>query len=107
MTVIAAALGAGLAAACISFRRAGRRWLVVACLLVMAVGVVVTAFSRIDDAGQVSSYGVFAFVIVYFALDYRGYKARTEAEAAAAAQDEAPAALPEGDAAPEDDAPQR
>ena len=75
MTVIAAGIGAALAAAVIHFRRAGQRALVVACIAVMAVLVVVVAFSRMDSSGEVSSYGVFAFVIVYFALDYRGRKA--------------------------------
>ena len=96
MTVIAAGIGAALAAAVIHFRRAGQRALVVACIAVMAVLVVVVAFSRMDSSGEVSSYGVFAFVIVYFALDYRGRKAVEDKEAAAKAATEA-----DGDAAPQ------
>ena len=102
MTVIAAGIGAALAAAVIHFRRAGQRALVVACIAVMAVLVVVTAFSRMDSSGEVSSYGVFAFVIVYFALDYRGRKAaedKAAAEEAAAKAGTAPE-LPAGDSAP-------
>lgn len=105
MTVIAAGIGAALAAAVIHFRRAGQRALVVACIAVMAVLVVVTAFSRMDSSGEVSSYGVFAFVIVYFALDYRGRKAAEDKEAAekAAVEGDAAAApgLPAGDTVPE------
>jgi hypothetical protein len=70
--------------------------------------VVVTAFSRMDSSGEVSSYGVFAFVIVYFALDYRGRKAAEDkaAEDKAAADEAAAEAgtapeLPAGDSAPE------
>lgn len=103
MTVIAAGIGAALAAAVIHFRRAGQRALVVACIAVMAVLVVVTAFSRMDSSGEVSSYGVFAFVIVYFALDYRGRKAaedKAAADEAAAKAGTAPE-LPAGDSAPE------
>lgn len=96
MTVIAAGIGAALAAAVVHFRRAGQRALVVACIAVMAVLVVVVAFSRMDSSGEVSSYGVFAFVIVYFALDYRGRKAVEDKEAAAQAAAEA-----DGDAAPQ------
>ena len=108
MTVIAAGIGAALAAAVIHFRRAGQRALVVACIAIMAVLVVVTAFSRMDSSGEVSSYGVFAFVIVYFAFDYRGRKAAEDkaAEDKAAADEAAAEAgtapeLPAGDSAPE------
>ncbi len=102
MTVIAAGIGAALAAAVIHFRRAGQRALVVACIAVMAVLVVVTAFSRMDSSGEVSSYGVFAFVIVYFALDYRGRKAaedKAAADKAAAEAEDPDAPASEADAA--------